>query len=102
MSLSVSGLAHGVAQGGTAWLVGKGSDYLFNKVNVANKYPIVRVVGQFSVGMVVLGEVMRGLGGSYLLGSPIGDGLLMVWFYQPQKGLWAAVDQVVDNVEAAL
>lgn len=101
-SLTVSGVAHGFAQGGTAWLVGKGSDYLFDKVAVANKYPVVRVVGQFAVGMVVLGEVMRGLGGSYLMGSPIGDGLLMVWFYQPQKHLWLAVDTLVANVEGAL
>lgn len=102
MSLTLKAVGHGLAQGGTAWLVGYGSDYLFNNIQVANTYPVVRVVGQFAVGMAVLGEVMRGLGGSYLMGSPIGDGLLMVWFYQPQKNMWNAVDSLVSNVENAL
>lgn len=94
MATSLSALGHGFAQAGTAWVVGFGSEVLFDKIKVANDYPAVRVIGQFSVSMLILGELMRGLGGKYLTRSPIGDGMMMVWFYQPQKNLFSSVDFV--------
>ena len=87
-------LVYGTTQATTGYLVGKGTDVLMDKVPVANKHPLVRVFAQFSVGFLALGEVMRGLGGTGMRKSPISDGLMMVWFYRPQDGLWAAVDEV--------
>ena len=94
MSDTILALVHGTTQATTGYLVGKGTDVLMDKIPAANKIPLVRVFGQFSIGFLALGEVMRGLGGTGLFSSPISDGLLMVWFYKPQDGLWAAVDQV--------
>lgn len=84
---SVRAVGFGIAQAGTAYAVGSVVDVIGDNLLQPGIKPAIRAFGQFSVGLLVLGEVVRGLGGRGMANSPFDDGLMMFFFYTPQQGM---------------
>ncbi len=100
---TVVALAHGFAQLGTGYVVGAGSEAAFNyltpKVPGLGSYVGVRLVTQFAVSFVILGEVVRGLAGRGI-DSPIGDSLMLIAWAQPQKSMWFQMQWLLSEATA--
>lgn len=99
MAESLVAIAHGLVQAGTGVLVGKSLDMLADRLTQLNSSPALRVIVQISVGIPVLGEVMRGLSGGGL-DSPIGDAPLIYFFYRSQPSLFKHIDVVEGQLYA--
>lgn len=95
---TLKALAFVTAEAGTSYIVGAAVDTLLNKVSFLSGHPLRRVLVQFPLGFVMLGEVLRGLGEGFLYKSPVHDGMMMVFFYQGQPTFWQSVEFL--NVEA--
>lgn len=102
MAQTIKAVSFGVAQAGTAAAVGYALDSLWTKVTTISSNNLIRTLTQFPIGLVVLGEVMRGLAGGMVFDSSVGDAIMVYYFYYSQPGLMASVTALENDVGSKL
>lgn len=87
----------GIAMAGTGTLLGAAVDRVAARAMVDVEQPAVKVLAQFAGGILTLGQVMQSLVPAEA-NSPLGDGLLMYFFYFQQQQLFWNMNTIIGDI----
>lgn len=95
----IKALGWAIAQAGVANVVGKVIDKTFDKMEILQNIPLAaKVALQFGGGVILLGSSIRLIVPKNEI-SPVGDAILIYWFYEAQPGLKKRIGVLRGDVE---